>query len=86
MLFLCVCFQATDPDLGASGQVNYRLVNHQKLFSINATGAITTMTPLDREVSERIDMFRFHMTKKVAKIKIQNQLFTVVLMFDRDSP
>ncbi|KAK1881478.1 Protocadherin-15 [Dissostichus eleginoides] len=42
--------KATDPDLGASGQVSYRLVNHQKLFSINATGAITTTIPLDREV------------------------------------
>ncbi|GLD62942.1 protocadherin-15-like protein, partial [Lates japonicus] len=42
--------QATDADLGASGQVHYRLVNHQKLFSINATGAIRTAVPLDREV------------------------------------
>ncbi|XP_029953285.1 protocadherin-15-like [Salarias fasciatus] len=42
--------KATDPDLGASGQVHYRLVNHQKLFSINATGAIRTAAPLDREV------------------------------------
>ncbi|XP_075949847.1 protocadherin-15-like [Anarhichas minor] len=42
--------KATDPDLGASGQVHYRLVNHQKLFSINATGAIRTTMPLDREV------------------------------------
>ncbi|XP_040924585.1 protocadherin-15-like isoform X2 [Betta splendens] len=42
--------KATDPDLGASGQVHYRLVNHQKLFSINATGAITTTVSLDREV------------------------------------
>uniref|UniRef100_A0A668RPH7 Protocadherin-15 n=1 Tax=Oreochromis aureus TaxID=47969 RepID=A0A668RPH7_OREAU len=42
--------KATDPDLGASGQVHYRLVNHQGLFSINATGAITTAVPLDREV------------------------------------
>ncbi|XP_038592052.1 protocadherin-15-like isoform X3 [Micropterus salmoides] len=42
--------KATDPDLGPSGQVHYRLVNHQKLFSINATGAITTAVPLDREV------------------------------------
>ncbi|XP_047183468.1 protocadherin-15-like isoform X2 [Scophthalmus maximus] len=41
--------KATDPDLGASGQVHYRLVNHQKLFSINATGAIRTTSPLDRE-------------------------------------
>ncbi|TMS22380.1 Protocadherin-15 [Larimichthys crocea] len=41
---------ATDPDLGASGEVHYRLVNHQKLFSINATGAIRTAVPLDREV------------------------------------
>uniref|UniRef100_A0A3Q3WTS8 Protocadherin-15 n=1 Tax=Mola mola TaxID=94237 RepID=A0A3Q3WTS8_MOLML len=41
--------KATDPDLGASGQVHYRLVNHQKLFSINATGAIRTEVPLDRE-------------------------------------
>lgn len=44
------CVQATDPDLGASGQVHYRLVNHQKLFSINATGVIKTEVPLDREV------------------------------------
>ncbi|XP_037610814.1 protocadherin-15-like isoform X3 [Sebastes umbrosus] len=42
--------KATDPDLGANGQVHYRLVNHQKLFSINATGAIRTTMPLDREV------------------------------------
>ncbi|XP_063339106.1 protocadherin-15-like [Pelmatolapia mariae] len=42
--------KATDPDLGASGQVHYRLINHQGLFSINATGAITTAVPLDREV------------------------------------
>uniref|UniRef100_A0A3B4VLE1 Protocadherin-15 n=1 Tax=Seriola dumerili TaxID=41447 RepID=A0A3B4VLE1_SERDU len=42
--------KATDPDLGASGQVHYRLVNHQQLFSINATGAIRTALPLDREV------------------------------------
>ncbi|XP_034425619.1 protocadherin-15b isoform X2 [Hippoglossus hippoglossus] len=42
--------KATDPDLGSSGQVHYRLVNHQKLFSINATGAIRTTVPLDREV------------------------------------
>ncbi|KAM8876084.1 protocadherin-15b isoform 1-T1 [Synchiropus picturatus] len=42
--------KATDPDLGASGQVHYRLVNHQKLFAINATGAIRTSVPLDREV------------------------------------
>uniref|UniRef100_A0A4W6E4J8 Protocadherin-15 n=1 Tax=Lates calcarifer TaxID=8187 RepID=A0A4W6E4J8_LATCA len=41
---------ATDADLGAGGQVHYRLVNHQKLFSINATGAIRTAVPLDREV------------------------------------
>ncbi|KAM7370799.1 hypothetical protein PAMP_010319 [Pampus punctatissimus] len=41
--------KATDPDLGASGQVHYRLVSYQKLFSINATGAIRTSVPLDRE-------------------------------------
>nr|XP_043869853.1 protocadherin-15-like [Solea senegalensis] len=42
--------KATDPDLGESGRVHYRLVNHQKLFSINGTGAIRTTVPLDREV------------------------------------
>lgn len=51
--FLCGPHQATDPDLGTSGQVHYRLVNHQKLFSINATGAIRTTVPLDREVRGR---------------------------------
>ncbi|KAG7271050.1 hypothetical protein CRUP_005899 [Coryphaenoides rupestris] len=40
---------AVDPDLGSSGQVFYRLVNHQNLFSINASGAISTSVPLDRE-------------------------------------
>uniref|UniRef100_A0A3Q2QX69 Protocadherin-related 15b n=1 Tax=Fundulus heteroclitus TaxID=8078 RepID=A0A3Q2QX69_FUNHE len=44
---------ATDPDLGASGQVHYRLVNHQTLFSINASGVIRTAAPLDREVRGR---------------------------------
>uniref|UniRef100_A0A7N8Y4Z0 Protocadherin-15 n=1 Tax=Mastacembelus armatus TaxID=205130 RepID=A0A7N8Y4Z0_9TELE len=42
--------KATDPDLGSSGEVHYRLINYQKLFSINATGVITTAEPLDREV------------------------------------
>uniref|UniRef100_A0A8C9XI36 Protocadherin-15 n=1 Tax=Sander lucioperca TaxID=283035 RepID=A0A8C9XI36_SANLU len=42
--------KATDPDVGTSGMVHYRLVNHQNLFSINATGAIRTTMPLDREV------------------------------------
>ncbi|XP_034716720.1 protocadherin-15-like isoform X2 [Etheostoma cragini] len=42
--------KATDPDLGTSGMVHYRLINHQNLFSINATGAIRTTMPLDREV------------------------------------
>ncbi|XP_061822727.1 protocadherin-15-like isoform X2 [Nerophis lumbriciformis] len=42
--------KATDPDLGPSGQIYYRLVNHQRFFSINATGAIRTTVPLDREV------------------------------------
>ncbi|TDG98030.1 hypothetical protein EPR50_G00213960 [Perca flavescens] len=42
--------KATDPDLGTNGMVHYRLVNHQNLFSINATGAIRTTMPLDREV------------------------------------
>uniref|UniRef100_A0A3P8V6C1 Protocadherin-15 n=1 Tax=Cynoglossus semilaevis TaxID=244447 RepID=A0A3P8V6C1_CYNSE len=42
--------KATDPDLGESGQIHYRLVNHQDLFSINASGAIRTIAPLDREV------------------------------------
>lgn len=51
---MCVSVQATDPDLGASGQVHYRLVNHQKLFSINATGAIRTEVPLDREVGGKM--------------------------------
>uniref|UniRef100_A0A3B3DZX9 Protocadherin-15 n=1 Tax=Oryzias melastigma TaxID=30732 RepID=A0A3B3DZX9_ORYME len=42
--------KATDPDLGANGQVHYQLINHQTLFSINASGFITTAAPLDREV------------------------------------
>uniref|UniRef100_A0A8C6P5J1 Protocadherin related 15 n=1 Tax=Nothobranchius furzeri TaxID=105023 RepID=A0A8C6P5J1_NOTFU len=41
--------KATDPDLGANGQVHYRLVNHQTLFTINASGSIWTSVPLDRE-------------------------------------
>ncbi|XP_078793598.1 protocadherin-15 isoform X3 [Oryzias latipes] len=42
--------KATDPDLGANGQVHYQLINYQTLFSINASGFITTAVPLDREV------------------------------------
>ncbi|XP_019738894.1 protocadherin-15-like isoform X3 [Hippocampus comes] len=42
--------KASDPDLGASGQVHYRLVNHRTLFSIDAAGAIRSALPLDREV------------------------------------
>ncbi|XP_051925278.1 protocadherin-15-like isoform X2 [Hippocampus zosterae] len=41
--------KASDPDLGANGQVRYRLVNHQRLFSIDAAGAIRSALPLDRE-------------------------------------
>uniref|UniRef100_A0A8C7YXA6 Protocadherin-15 n=1 Tax=Oryzias sinensis TaxID=183150 RepID=A0A8C7YXA6_9TELE len=42
--------KATDPDLGANGQVHYQLINYQTLFSINASGFIMTAVPLDREV------------------------------------
>ncbi|KAM6897023.1 protocadherin-15-like [Xenentodon cancila] len=42
--------KASDPDLGANGQVHFQLVNHQRLFSIDTTGTIRTAVPLDREV------------------------------------
>ncbi|KAJ3608412.1 hypothetical protein NHX12_025459, partial [Muraenolepis orangiensis] len=48
--------EAVDPDLGSSGQVFYRLVNLQNLFSINASGAISTAVPLDREVEGHYEL------------------------------
>uniref|UniRef100_A0A8C5A0C1 Cadherin domain-containing protein n=1 Tax=Gadus morhua TaxID=8049 RepID=A0A8C5A0C1_GADMO len=48
--------KALDPDLGSSGQVFYRLVNLQSLFSINASGAISTSAPLDRELKGHYDL------------------------------
>ncbi|CAL8308727.1 unnamed protein product, partial [Boreogadus saida] len=48
--------KAVDPDLGSSGQVFYRLVNLQSLFSINASGAISTSAPLDRELKGHYDL------------------------------
>ncbi|XP_061564652.1 protocadherin-15-like [Cololabis saira] len=41
--------KASDPDLGANGQVHFQLVNHQRMFSIDPTGTIRTAAPLDRE-------------------------------------
>uniref|UniRef100_A0A8C5I2X1 Cadherin domain-containing protein n=1 Tax=Gouania willdenowi TaxID=441366 RepID=A0A8C5I2X1_GOUWI len=41
--------QATDPDAGVNGQIQYRIVNHPELFLITANGSIYTRVPLDRE-------------------------------------
>uniref|UniRef100_A0A7N6F8P6 Cadherin domain-containing protein n=1 Tax=Anabas testudineus TaxID=64144 RepID=A0A7N6F8P6_ANATE len=47
---------ATDPDAGANGQVQYRIVNHPNLFIITANGSIYTQVPLDRELRSQYDL------------------------------
>ncbi|XP_042288749.1 protocadherin-15-like isoform X6 [Thunnus maccoyii] len=47
---------ATDPDAGANGQVQYRIVNHPDLFTISANGSIYTKVPLDRELRSQYDL------------------------------
>uniref|UniRef100_A0A8C1YVD5 Protocadherin-15 n=1 Tax=Cyprinus carpio TaxID=7962 RepID=A0A8C1YVD5_CYPCA len=48
--------RATDPDGGLNGQVQYRLLSFVSLFTINATGSIFTVVPLDRETRSRYDL------------------------------
>lgn len=48
--------QATDPDVGANGQVGYRIINHPDLFVISANGSIYTKVPLDRELRSQYDL------------------------------
>lgn len=51
-----VPLQATDPDVGANGQVGYRIINHPDLFVISANGSIYTKVPLDRELRSQYDL------------------------------
>ncbi|XP_049614964.1 protocadherin-15 isoform X1 [Syngnathus scovelli] len=78
--------KATDPDLGASGQVHYRLVNHQKLFSINATGAIKTVLPLDREVKAHYFLIVEAWDGGVDPRRSRQTLSVTVLDVDDNSP
>uniref|UniRef100_A0A673BJ62 Protocadherin-15 n=1 Tax=Sphaeramia orbicularis TaxID=375764 RepID=A0A673BJ62_9TELE len=78
--------KATDPDLGASGQVHYRLVNHQKLFSINATGAIRTAAPLDREVKSHYFLIVEAWDGAVDPRRSRLTLLVSVLDVDDNSP
>ncbi|KAM9774240.1 protocadherin-15b isoform 2-T2 [Syngnathus typhle] len=78
--------KATDPDLGASGQVHYRLVNHQKLFSINATGAIKTVLPLDREVKAHYFLIVEAWDGAVDPRRSRQTLSVTVLDVDDNSP
>uniref|UniRef100_UPI003AACBB18 protocadherin-15-like isoform X2 n=1 Tax=Centroberyx gerrardi TaxID=166262 RepID=UPI003AACBB18 len=48
--------RATDPDLGANGQVRYRIVNHPDLFTVDANGSIFTVVPLDRELRSQYNL------------------------------
>ncbi|KAM9425855.1 protocadherin-15-like [Pholidichthys leucotaenia] len=78
--------KATDPDLGASGEVHYRLVNHQKLFSINATGAIRTTVPLDREVESHYFLIVEAWDGAVDPRRSRLTLSVTVLDVDDNSP
>ncbi|XP_053270320.1 protocadherin-15 [Pleuronectes platessa] len=78
--------KATDPDLGSSGQVHYRLVNHQKLFSINATGAIRTTVPLDREVKGHYSLIVEAWDGSVDPRRSRLTLSVTVLDVDDNSP
>uniref|UniRef100_A0A8C3ABY7 Protocadherin-related 15b n=1 Tax=Cyclopterus lumpus TaxID=8103 RepID=A0A8C3ABY7_CYCLU len=78
--------KATDPDLGASGQVHYRLVNHQQLFSINATGVIRTTMPLDREVKGHYFLIVEAWDSAVDPRRSRLTLSVTVLDVDDNSP
>uniref|UniRef100_UPI003AAE6E9B protocadherin-15-like n=1 Tax=Centroberyx gerrardi TaxID=166262 RepID=UPI003AAE6E9B len=78
--------KATDPDLGSSGQVHYRLVNHQNLFSINASGAIRTSAPLDREVKGHYDLIVEAWDGAVDPRRSRLTLSITVLDVDDNSP
>ncbi|XP_035997708.1 protocadherin-15 isoform X2 [Fundulus heteroclitus] len=77
---------ATDPDLGASGQVHYRLVNHQTLFSINASGVIRTAAPLDREVTGHYSLVVEALDGAVDPRRSRLTLSVTVLDVDDNSP
>ncbi|KAF7668920.1 hypothetical protein LDENG_00276180 [Lucifuga dentata] len=78
--------KATDPDLGPSGQVHYRLVNHQNLFSINASGAISTSVSLDREVKSHYDLIVEAWDGGVDPRRSRLTLSVAVLDVDDNSP
>ncbi|KAM9715616.1 protocadherin-15-like [Menidia menidia] len=78
--------KATDPDLGANGQVHYRLVNHQTLFSINATGAIRTAVPLDREMEGHYSLIVEASDGAVDPRRSRLTLSVTVLDIDDNSP
>ncbi|KAM3838367.1 protocadherin-15-like [Diretmus argenteus] len=78
--------KATDPDLGSSGQVHYRLVNHQDLFSVNASGAIRTSAPLDREVKGHYDLIVEAGDGAVDPRRSRLTLSVTVLDVDDNSP
>ncbi|XP_029383086.1 protocadherin-15-like [Echeneis naucrates] len=78
--------KATDPDLGASGQVHYRLINHQQLFSINANGVIRTAVPLDREVKGHYFVIVEAWDGAVDPRRARLMLFVTVLDVDDNSP
>uniref|UniRef100_A0A668AYA3 Protocadherin-15 n=1 Tax=Myripristis murdjan TaxID=586833 RepID=A0A668AYA3_9TELE len=78
--------KATDPDLGSSGQVHYRLINHQNLFSINASGAIRTLVPLDREVTGHYDLIVEAWDGAVDPRRSRLTLPVTVLDVDDNSP
>ncbi|XP_056286606.1 protocadherin-15-like [Pseudoliparis swirei] len=78
--------KATDPDLGPRGQVHYRLLNHQKLFSINATGVIRTTTPLDREVKGHYFLIVEAWDSAVDPRRSRLTLSVTVLDVDDNSP
>uniref|UniRef100_A0A665WB09 Protocadherin-15 n=1 Tax=Echeneis naucrates TaxID=173247 RepID=A0A665WB09_ECHNA len=79
IVFVCVCHFS-------SGQVHYRLINHQQLFSINANGVIRTAVPLDREVKGHYFVIVEAWDGAVDPRRARLMLFVTVLDVDDNSP
>ncbi|KAM6951588.1 LOW QUALITY PROTEIN: protocadherin-15b [Aplochiton taeniatus] len=78
--------KATDPDLGSSGEVHYALLNHLNLFSINASGAIVTAAPLDREVRGHYELVVEAWDGAADPRRARLRLGVLVLDLDDNSP
>ncbi|KAK1794024.1 hypothetical protein P4O66_010709, partial [Electrophorus voltai] len=78
--------KATDPDLGANGQVRYRLLTHTDLFRITSDGNISTTTTLDRERRAHYDLVVEAYDAATDPRRATVKLYVSVLDVDDNSP